>query len=277
MVWRKLTKERLEDTKAQFAANGKVMQWYAMASEVLLTTLGPEWWKKNRSSSPKRDRFLQASESEDSDWNHQVRVIQLGDMLFLLKDCEGFDAFISSLKTRDLESVFFELYTAKMLHGNGFVIEFIEESGEKQKDYDLFAKRGEDPICVEAKSRRSGAVLTAGKLKSTLETARKQLPAAGPGIVFVQIPHEWPATPDSERIIGGCIGSFLRNSGRVNSVIVVWQRWFPIGTGRGSAWIVRQFDNQNPRTSASLGQIIKPLEFPPDLSFENQLYSPSFW
>lgn len=70
-------------------------------------------------------------EDEFSRLNQQNRVVVLGDMLFLLKDCAGFGTFIDSLKTRDLESVFFELSVATVLHRNGFEVAFVEQSGIK--------------------------------------------------------------------------------------------------------------------------------------------------
>jgi hypothetical protein len=92
MVWRVLTKEKLEETKQEFAGSGYVIQWYAMAIEVVLTTLGPEWWKKNCiSTSLKADEFLTVpDDSEESVYNHQDRVIKLGHMSYALKDCTGY-------------------------------------------------------------------------------------------------------------------------------------------------------------------------------------------
>src|ERR1700682_4748550 len=133
MAWRVLTKHQLEETKKQFAASGYVMQWYAMAMEVILTTLGPEWWKKNcLSTSPKADEFLAITDdSEESGYSHQDRIVKLGHMLYELKDQKGYEAFITSLRTRDLAPTFFELWVANALNQNGFTVEFVEAKGQK--------------------------------------------------------------------------------------------------------------------------------------------------
>ena len=45
MVWIVPTKEKLEKTKLHFASSRREIQERAMAMEVILTTLGPRWFK----------------------------------------------------------------------------------------------------------------------------------------------------------------------------------------------------------------------------------------
>jgi hypothetical protein len=279
MVWKDLTRESLEQTKQHFASSGYVMQWYGMAMEVVLTTLGPEWWKKNCiTNAVKPDEFLALPDnSENGRYNHQDRIIKLGHMLYALEDSNGYDAFISSLKTRDLAPTFFELWVANILMQNGYEVEFVETKGQKGLDYDLTASKYGITVSAEAKSRRDGIVLTEKTLCNTLEKARKQLPLSGPGIIFVSIPNEWTMTKDAEEVIGRSINSFLRNSTRVNYIILIWHRWIELKTARASASLVRQHQNPNPRTSIELGQVIKPLDEPINLNVEEQVFKPSFW
>lgn len=111
MVWKKLTAKDLARTKEHFASSGYVMQWYAMASEVILTTLGPEWWKRNCTTvSNDPDEFLKINDSsDDGRYDRQDRIVKLGHMLYGLQSCEGYGAFITSLKSRDLGPTCFEL------------------------------------------------------------------------------------------------------------------------------------------------------------------------
>ena len=214
MVWRALTKEKLDETKLEFASKGYVMQWYAMASEVILTTLGPEWWKTNCiSSANKPDEFLAFDEaSEDTKFDHQDRIVKLGHMLFALRESEGFEAFIAALVTRDLAPTFFELWVANILKQNEYSVEFVEAGGKKGEDYDLIARKNGIALHVEAKSRRDGVVLEEKTLRNALGKARKQLPSSGPGSVFVSIPFEWTMDKDAEKVVGKCIESFLDNT-----------------------------------------------------------------
>ncbi len=276
MVWRVLTREQLEKTKQHFAEQGYVMQWYAMASEVILTTLGPEWWKKNFSPGHRPDEFLAASDSsEDSRYDHQDRVTRLGDMLFALKECKGYDVFISSLKARDLAPVFFELWVANSLQKNGFIPEFVEQSGRKGEDYDLIGQKNGFAVSVEAKSRRAGVILSERTLRNTLETARRQLPSPGPGMIFISIPNEWTREADVEAVIGACVNSFFRNSGRVNNIVLIWHQWLELNQGKASAQLVREFANDNPRTPTPFVRIIEPLSVPAVM--DPEYFKPSFW
>ena len=94
-----------------------------MASEVVLTTLGPDWWRKNYTSfSEDSDEFLRTGdETEEGRYDHQDRIIKLGHMLYGLWNCKGFDAFIASLMTHDLEPTFFELWVAVLHHFCGIL------------------------------------------------------------------------------------------------------------------------------------------------------------
>ena len=137
MAWKILTREAIEETKRQFAAEGYVAQWYAIAAEVILTTLGPDWWKANiLPSASKPDEFLVTKdETEDGNYEHQDRLVTLGHMLYALKDCKGYETFIEALKTRDLEPVFFELTVANQLQKSGCLVEFVEQTGLKGADF----------------------------------------------------------------------------------------------------------------------------------------------
>ena len=279
MVWRDLTRERLEETKQTYASEGYVMQWYAMAMEVILTILGKEWWKKNCAiTAIKPDEFLSLHDhSEENRLIHQHRIITLGDMLYALKECKGYEAFISSLKKRDMSSTFFELWVANTLNQNNFTTEFIKAKGQKGEDYDLFAVKNDIAISVEAKSRRSGSILGEKALRNTLETARKQLPSLGPGIIFISIPTEWTMDENAEYMIRNNIDAFYRTSARVNYIVLVWHRWIELETGKAILSIVREYENPNPRTPVSLVQIVQPLEMPIKMGPEQQEFIPSFW
>ena len=90
MVWRTLTKEMLEETKQHFASLGYSTPWYEMAMEVILTTLGPEWWKQHCILGAARpDEFLAVTgDSEEGNYDHDDRVIKLGHMLYALRTCK---------------------------------------------------------------------------------------------------------------------------------------------------------------------------------------------
>ncbi len=279
MVWRKLTREDLEQTKKHFAESGYVVQWFAMAQDVILTTLGPGWWKANcLTNSEKPDPFLNLKVSYETDpYNFQDRIIRLGHMLYNLTECIGYGDFISSLRSRDLESAFFEIQVAHLTKNSGHQVQFVKPSGQRGSDYDLIATINTTPVYIEAKSRRSGVVMSEKALKKKLDKARKQLPLTGPGIIFVSIPEEWTEQKDAEAIISRSIASFFRNSARVNHVILIWHQWIDTPKGRASVTRVRQYNNPSPRYPFAMNPVINTIEGPIELEPNKQPFRPSFW
>jgi len=53
---------------------------------------------------------------------------------------------------------------------------------------------------------------------STLNTARKQLPANEPGIIFVKVPEVWVRTQDIQTAAEEALGKFFRNTNRVGGL-----------------------------------------------------------
>jgi hypothetical protein len=279
MVWKKLTKKDLAQTKEHFASSGRVMQWYAMASEVILATLGPDWWKKNcLSASSDPDEFLRTDDlTEEGRFEHQDRIVRLGHMLYALKSCEGFVAFITSLKSRELAATFFELWVANILAKNGHEIIFVETTGVRGRDYDLIASRDGRELYIEAKSRRSTPIRNGRTLANALGKARKQLPNTGSSVVFVEIPVEWTMDDDAEMVVGHTMNSFFRNTSRVNGVVVCWHKWIELEPWKASATLVRQYDNPNPRTPMKLGTIVNPIDTSILPNLASSDFRPSFW
>jgi hypothetical protein len=279
MVWKKLTKEDLEETKKHFASSGYVMQWFAMAQEVILTTLGPEWWRANcLIESKKPDPFLKTKgTSEDDRFDFQDRVVRLGHMLYSLQKCAGFETFIASLKLRDLEPTFFELQVAHLLDNSGYEVQFVEQKGHKGEDYDLIAVIKDVPVHIEAKSKRSGEITSSRALLRTLDKARGQLPPAGPGVIFLSIPEVWTRHKDAKDKTRNLIESFFRNTQRVNHVVIVWHQWLLALEGRASASLMSQHDNPKPRHPFALNPIVKTVEEPISLDPKRQPFQPSFW
>ena len=110
--------------------------------------------------------------TEEGRYDHQDRIVKLGHMLYALRTCQGFIAFIGSLKTRSLAPTFFELWVANILFTNGYEVTFVETTGVKGSDYDLIASRNGGDLYIEAKSRRDGSILDKHTLTNALTKAR---------------------------------------------------------------------------------------------------------
>lgn len=111
MMWKIITKDKLEATMKYFSNKSQAIQWYAMASEVILTTLSPGWWKENCTISAKNpDIFLDNKDNTRvARFYRQDRIIHLGHFLYLLRNTNGFKDFVDVLKTGDSRSCYWEL------------------------------------------------------------------------------------------------------------------------------------------------------------------------
>lgn len=246
-MWKDFTREDLQQTKEEFRSDGPLMQAMSMAQEVVLLTLGPDFWRKHcvGKAGPDSSFLRPRDEIEDDRYEFQDRVIRFGDMLFSLKNCDGFEAFLKPLRTNDLESVFFELWTANAFFRSGYTVRFVECSGEKGADYDLSALINGSNVAVEAKTRRLGENSAIPKVRDNLERARNQLPPQGPGVIVLSIPHQWFLA--HRDLVAAEIQAFLRNTARVNHVLIFSRTWVPQSAGRAYFSITEQFDATRPR------------------------------
>lgn len=279
VFWKICPARMLRDTKMHFENKGKDFQMYCMASQVLLFTLGRKWWQDNCTDiSEPRDPFLRFNKNSQDELNlERDRVIKLGHMIYGLKNLEGYKVFINSLKRRDLESVFFELRTANMLHEDGYKVRFIKETGVKTADYDLHCKIKNEEFCVEAKSRRDGIILSEKTLTNTLKKAKGQLPKNMSCVIFVSIPYQWTQDSGAENLIESCIKQFLNNTKRINFVIIAIHSLHNLEDGKiASVQYYLEYKNESPRIGLQINNLLKPIN-----STDNDVlkpnFVPSFW
>jgi hypothetical protein len=247
MVWRNITREALNKTKAEFQKDGPLVQAMAMAQEIVLLALGPDFFKQHCVGKKGPDSsFLRPNSSEENDrYLFQHRVIALGEMIYSLKDCAGFEAFLNPLRTNDLQSVFFELRVANELVRSGYQIRFISCKGTKGLDYDLNAHIDGFDVAIEAKTRRAGETNGIPRILDILNTARSQLPQSGPGIIAISIPEEWLLS--QYNLLEIEVRSFLRNTARVNHVLAFAESWADRLSGKACVSMIAQFDGVQPR------------------------------
>jgi hypothetical protein len=90
------------------------------------------------------DPFLTAAKinAQGGVWyGFPLRVILIGETLFLLRSCKGFHEICRRLKTRDLRSAYYEMLAAKVFFRAGFEIEARPEIGQLGSDFDFAAAR----------------------------------------------------------------------------------------------------------------------------------------
>jgi hypothetical protein len=67
---------------------------------------------------------------------------------------------------------------------------------------------------------------------NTIEQARKQLPKDRPGIVWITIPEEWSTQPGAKAVVEKGIRRALRRTDRLVAVMVAFEVWEAVGSGR---------------------------------------------
>lgn len=253
MVWKKYEKKHILETYKQFESQGYVGQWYAISSEILLTTFGPDWWKKNYVDDSNNNFFLSKREaSTENRFKHQDRVIYLGHLVYSLRNCEGVDYYFESLKTKDLKSCYWELRVANVFLNSEYKVKFVKESGEKKSDFDFVVQKENYIFYVEAKSRDNFNPKNENTLRNTLNEARKQLPKQANGIIYISIPLEWIHMENAEDKISTVIRKFLHETRRVCYVVLEWDDWIKVDSGRLKIAKLLIYDNVNIASSVSL-------------------------
>ena len=140
--------ERFEN---QDAKADKLHEAYWISLQVISFLLGYDWVSRNigenilGASSEKRMEYLRLDLStEQKRYEHQSRLIDLADSLFLLQDCDGFNLKIDDLRNITptkpdviLEDTVIELEIATLLINSGHKVSFVVPTGKKKDDYDL--------------------------------------------------------------------------------------------------------------------------------------------
>jgi hypothetical protein len=125
---------------------------------------------------------------------HKVRIVLLAEMILNLQDVPGFNACVSQMLNRDLiESTYAELEIARLLYTQSTVsFEFRKPVGVKKDDYDLTITYDDGVVCcAETKCKAEETEITLDTIEHSFAKARRQMPSATPGIIFVKVPRFW--------------------------------------------------------------------------------------
>lgn len=186
-----------------------------------------------------RDPYL-ADEGSDESLARYVathRVTDLARNLYEAQPLQGFRAMTRELRSRTLVGAAAELRTAHLLQINNREVRFVEPSGHRGENFDQVVTYEEAEVAIEVKAKDDSTAYSRSSLRSSLADARKQLPPGGPGIVVLHVPSAWAAYEDPGEV-DEVVAEILRNSSRINAIVLVWEQWVPI-IGDGYACIVR--------------------------------------
>lgn len=216
----------------------------------LISTLGQDWAKREILADTGYLMLGEnAPETPDSDLVRTHRLITLALELEAVRDVAGFADLLAQLQQRSMYEAVAEMRAVRLMQGLGTDIEFINPNAHEGRSFDAAMTIDGVRVAVEVKAKLPAPVhqYSPTALTNALTKARKQLPSEGPGLIYLQIPHPWSATPevlDSAQVV---ILRWLSNTSRVNAVVVMLERWAPREVGHRFSSAHVELINPRPR------------------------------
>ena len=147
------------------------------------------------------------------------RVVELAELLFNLQHIEGFDQCIKRMRRGDIEGTHAELDFGRMLHSAGVKFQFVEPQGIRGRDYDVEIMLPDGvEVCADAKCKIEATEFSAGTVKNSLDSARKQFPPDRPSAIFIKVPSRWRWEFQRSDELVEIADKFLAGTGRIVSV-----------------------------------------------------------
>jgi hypothetical protein len=181
----------------QAVGSGPLARAHVIASTVFDWYLGPEWLQKLSTGTSHSLLFRKATTREHLLLRFD-RLLNLGEMLFNLRDVGGIEEVIAQLQQQQTESAFAKLEAGSILVSHDIKFNFVGPRGDTNHDLELVFPEGMVG-CSETKSKLELREFSYKSIEEELRRACSQLPADMPGIIFVRVPNEWLHTNDRLR------------------------------------------------------------------------------
>jgi hypothetical protein len=201
-------------------------QTFTLAVSVIRHFFGKQWCEDHVIQDAAHSRpvgFLRLDFTPGFEGERKTsRVLDFAETLFNLQRVEGFDDRVDQMRAGQVEATFAEFDFARFLYLHDIAFKFVEPASVKGQDYDFVIKYADGRgACADAKCRLEGTEVRADTIKNSLNKARtNNLPPDEPGIVFVKVPQVWLEQDDVRRGIYAIVEGFLRNTGRIVSVVI---------------------------------------------------------
>lgn len=210
-------------------------------------------WLEREFLGPPRHRGAGLGFDDDPEWIGPIPLMRLYFLAYELHEARhipGFDAFARGLRSRSLADATAEMWAVRHCTEAGEGAWFIDPHGQSGRSPDAITILSIMTVAVEVKARAELPVeaYDRKKILSTLGSARRQLPAGGPSLVYLRLSPPW--TEDEQTLLSikhACI-CFLRNTRRVNAVVLMIERRLPHPGGGGMAFktATLTIPNENP-------------------------------
>jgi hypothetical protein len=187
-----------------------------------------------------------------------VRIISIGETLFVLRNCKGFPEICRRLKEHDLRSAYYEMLAAKIFFRAGFEIEMWPAKQVLGEDFDFTAVRKQFAINVEVTALKEKDFYEKTAINA-IHWKRRQLPKDKPAVIFCVIPAQWENLGfDINEWTASVADKFFRSgSRRVNRLVFYLERLTKGTSGGGWITIMKTYDHPNPYFSCNLDHIFE--------------------
>lgn len=234
-----------EQRRAMPGASDVVIQ-LGVAAEVAMILLGPHVFHAIFGTSERHFASFDGR-GGTGDFVYMQRVITLGKYLLECQSVQNFSAMRADMASRSLAGVCHEARCAALALRAGFSVSFVERTGVRGHDFDFLI---DAYVALETKAKDEATAYSMGSLASTVNKARAQLPADGPGIVMMAVPDRWPEHPNFREDCETLAQELFRRSERVNALFFMWDQWVPVQPeGMACLRLFRRFEHPNPRTT----------------------------
>jgi len=227
---------------------------YQEALAAITFYLGNAWLAKELEGVGGHDYLMLGGPDTDGPGDRSLRLFRtqaLANSLHLASDVRGFGRFLASIRSRSMAEAVAELRAVNDIRSRGGDVELLDATRTLDKSPEAKFTLNGQQVWVEVKSkyRQQGSTFRASTVTNSLRKARAQLPAGGPGIVYLDLPSAWC---DRREVLEGtnrAIEDSLRNTRRVSAVVVMLERRI-FRPGEGVTFIHANYAivNPNPRT-----------------------------
>jgi len=191
-----------------------------------------------------------------------LRIILIGETLFLLRNCKGFSEICRRLQTRDFRPTYYEMIAAKAFFRGGFDIDVRPEIGLRGSDFDFIATRKRLTVNVEVTALEEKNFYEKTAINA-LNEKRKQLPKDNPAVIFCAIPPQWENIGKNLNEWTATVANdfFLSGNRRINKLIFLLERHVEHtdehGKGGGFMILLAPYDHPNPYFPCNLDHVFE--------------------
>jgi hypothetical protein len=218
--------------------------------------LGTEYLKR-QIDADKSNGYLLLDGPEDHRDDDETALLRTERLLLLareLRDAQaipGFAALRVELQKRSMYDAVAEMRAVNHMRRRSDDLEFIDpNAGGPTYDAAMIFNGVRVAVEVKAKAAKTVNEYQPDLIARSLKRARQQLPPSGPSLIYLQLTSPWTEDVDVMSSVDHTICHWLKNTSRVNGVVVLTERRFPLPTGgsrltQASAYI----PNLTPRTA----------------------------